>query len=229
MQIITVLIILLLVVSIASIVKVANAQVSDKIYPPDSKPFGLTYGQWSEKWWKWSLGIAMADNPAGDETGERCATSQIDPHVWFLAGTFGGPVTRSCTIPDGKSILIPLINNECSYLEFPAYKTTPELEKCAKDFVDKVSNLQLSIDGVTVPDLTMYRFKSGLYNFTMPQDNVLGLAAGTTDSIADGYWVMLKPLNKGTHEIKFGGSVVDVSTTSNINFATAATYHITIQ
>lgn len=69
---ITVLITLSLVVSgTVSLVSVINvsAQVSDKIYPPDSKPFGLTYGQWSEKWWQWSLGIAMADNPAGDETG----------------------------------------------------------------------------------------------------------------------------------------------------------------
>lgn len=218
-----------MIVPVVNFVHAQQDKVSSQIYPPDSKPFNLTYGQWSEKWWQWSLGIPMADNPAGDETGERCATSQNNPNVWFLAGTFGGPVTRNCTIPDGKSILIPLINNECSYLEFPAYKTQPELEKCSTDFVDKVSNLQLSIDGVNVPDLTKYRFKSGLYNFTMPQDNVLGLAAGTTDSIAEGYWVMLKPLTKGTHELKFGGSVVDVSTTSNINFATEATYHVTVQ
>jgi hypothetical protein len=63
----------------------------------------------------------------------------------------------------------------------------------------------------------------------MPQENVLGLAAGTTDSVANGYWVMLKPLSKGTHEIKFGGSVVDVSTTSTVNFATSAAYQVTVQ
>lgn len=212
-----------------SIVNFAYAQVSDKVYPPDSKPYGLTYGQWSEKWWQWSLGIRMADNPGGDETGERCASSQNDPHVWFLAGTFGGPVSRTCSIPENRSIFIPIVNAECSYVEFPAYKTVAELEKCASDVINKASNLQASIDGVSIPDLQKFRSKSGLFNFTMPADNVLGLAPGKTDSVAEGHWIMLKPLSKGDHEIKFGGSIVDVSTTSNINFATSSTYHVTVQ
>jgi len=176
-----------------------------------------------------TFAMPMADNPAGDETGEKCAQAQNNPSVWFLAGTFGGPVTRSCVIPQGKAILLPVVNNECSYLEFPAYKTEAELTKCASSLIDKATNLKVTIDGVNIPDLNKYRFQSSLYNFTMPSDNVLGLAPGTTDSSANGYWIMLKPLTKGTHTIEFGGSILDVSTTSNVNFATDATYHLTVQ
>lgn len=150
----------------------SSAQESDKIYAPDSKPFGLSYGQWSEKWWQWSLGIPLADNPGGDETGEKCAQAQNDTHVWYLAGTFGGQVTRNCTIPGYKAILFPIINNECSYLEYPAYKTEAELRKGATTIVDKVQNLKASVDGVHIPDLKKYRFESSLYNFTTPIDNV---------------------------------------------------------
>ena len=212
-----------------SIANFALGQISEMVYSPDAKPYGLTYGQWTANWWQWSLGIPMSDNPAGDETGERCASNQNDPNVWFLAGTFGGSVSRTCTISGNRSILIPIVNNECSYLEFPAYKTVAELEKCNTDLVNKASNLQASVDGKPVGDLQKFRFKSELFNFTLPADNVLGLAPGKTDSVAEGYWIMLKPLSKGEHEIKFGGSIVDVSTTSNINFATSATYHITVQ
>jgi hypothetical protein len=212
-----------------AMIAITRAQQMPQVYAPDEKPFGLGYGQWSVKWWQWSLGIPMADNPAGDETGEKCAQAQNNPNVWFLAGTFGGPVTRSCVIPQGKAILLPVVNNECSYLEFPAYKTEAELTKCASSLIDKASNLKVTIDGVNIPDLNKYRFQSSLYNFTMPSDNVLGLAPGTTDSSANGYWIMLKPLTKGTHTIKFGGSILDVSTTSNVNFATDATYHLTVQ
>ncbi len=74
----------------------------------------------------------------------------------------------------------------------------------------------------------LFWFKSELFNFTLPVDNVQGLAPWKIDSVAEGYWIILKPLAKGDHEIKFGGSIVDVSTTSNINFATSATYHITV-
>ncbi len=124
---------------------------------------------------------------------------------------------------------MPVVNNECSYLEFPAYKTEAELTKCASSLIDKATNLKVTIDGVNIPDLDKYRFQSSLYNFTMPSDNVLGLAPGTTDSSANGYWIMLKPSTKGTHTIEFGGSILDVSTTSNVNFATDATYHLTVQ
>lgn len=27
------------------------------VYPPGSKPYDLTHGQWSEKWWQWALSI----------------------------------------------------------------------------------------------------------------------------------------------------------------------------
>jgi hypothetical protein len=33
-----------------------------------------------------------------------------DGPVWFLAGTPGGPVTRDCTIPEGKQLYFPLVN-----------------------------------------------------------------------------------------------------------------------
>jgi hypothetical protein len=218
-----------LVVLSLSMISLVNGQVLDKVYAPNTKPFGLTYGQWSEKWWQWSLSIPLADNPGGDDTGEKCAVGQSDINVWYLAGTFGGPVVRNCKIPEGKAIFFPVVNSECSYLEFPAYKTETELRKCAVTFADKVSNLDASVDGVKIPDIQKYRFQSGLFNFSLPAENVLGLAPGTTDSVADGYWIMLKPLAEGEHTIQFGGSVVDVSITSSINFATQATYHITVE
>jgi hypothetical protein len=218
-----------LVVLSLSMIGLVNGQALDKVYAPITKPFGLTYGQWSEKWWQWSLSIPLADNPGGDDTGEKCAVGQSDINVWYLSGTFGGPVVRNCKIPEGKAIFFPVVNSECSYLEFPAYKTEAELRQCAVTFADKVSNLDASVDGVKIPDIEKYRFQSGLFNFSLPAENVLGLAPGITDSVADGYWIMLKPLAKGEHTIQFGGSVVDVSITSSINFATQATYHIIVE
>lgn len=214
---------------IFSISTFATAQESPIVFSPNEKPFGLSYGEWSAKWWKWSLGIPTADSPAGDETGAKCGQSQNDPHVWFLAGTFGGPVTRNCIVPEGKAILLPVVNNECSYLEFPAYKTEAELTNCASSLIDKATNLKVLIDGVAIQDLNKFRFQSSIFNFSLPSDNVLGLSPGTTDSSANGYWIMLKPLSKGVHTIEFGGSILDVSTTSNVNFATDATYHLTVK
>src|SRR5262249_12325700 len=68
--------------------------------PIHSSPFGNTYGEWSARWWQWALSVPTATNPIIDSTGAQCAQAQTGK-VWFLAGTFGGAVTRSCTVPQG--------------------------------------------------------------------------------------------------------------------------------
>src|SRR5947209_6336709 len=33
------------------------------VHPPCSKPYGLTYGEWSAKWWQWVYSIPVGTNP----------------------------------------------------------------------------------------------------------------------------------------------------------------------
>ena len=61
------------------------------------------------RWWQWVISIGQSENPLLDPTGADCAVGQEGP-VWFLGGTFGGPATRSCTVPAGKALLIPVLN-----------------------------------------------------------------------------------------------------------------------
>ena len=42
-----------------------------------------------------------------------------------------GPATRTCSIPSGKAILLPLINAQCNYLTKPNLKTNSQLLDCA--------------------------------------------------------------------------------------------------
>lgn len=200
---------------------------NQSIYPLDSKPYGLTYGDWTAKWWQWALSIPTKDNPVVDETGEKCGAGQNDTNVWFLAGTGGGKVTRSCTIPAGKAILIPIINVQCDY-STPESKTESDLRQCAKEDQDKATNLHVAIDGVAITDLSKYRVQSPLFNVTRPPDNTSGLPAGTTQSVSDGFWILLKPLPPGKHEIRFSGSLVDYTATAPLNFISDATYNLMI-
>jgi hypothetical protein len=62
------------------------------VFSADSKPYNLTYGEWTAKWWQWGYSIPKNINPAYDNTGKNCAQKQNGP-VWFLAGTFGHSVT----------------------------------------------------------------------------------------------------------------------------------------
>jgi hypothetical protein len=208
--------------------EIEGSDISQSVYPINSKPYGLTYGEWSAKWWQWALSIPTKDNPVADETGEKCAVGQNDPNVWFLGGTGGGKVARECTIPAGKAIFFPPINVECDYLSAPDLKTESDLRRCAKADQDKVTNLQVTVDGVAIPDLKIYRVQSPLFNVTIPKDNVIGSPPGTTRAVSDGFWILLKPLPVGKHEIHLSGSLVDFTTTGPLNFVSDAKYDITI-
>ena len=59
------------------------------VFPADSKPYGLSYGEWTARFWQWLHSIPKQDNPAADTTGKNCGLKQTGP-VWFLPGTYGG-------------------------------------------------------------------------------------------------------------------------------------------
>ena len=198
-------------------------------FSTNSKPYGLTYTDWTAKWFQWLLSIPENSNPSNDETGRNCSINQNDPNVWFLAGTGGGRAERTCTIPAGKAILFPIINVECSYAEFPNLKTESELRACAKSDQDKVTNLEASIDGMKIQDLNKYRIQSVLFNVTLPTNNILGQKAGITEAVADGFYILLQPLPAGNHEIHFSGLLVDYTTTGPQNFGTETIYHLKVQ
>ena len=185
----------------------ANNSLPLAIFRANSKPYGLTYGEWTAKWWQWGYSIPKDINPAYDDTGKNCAQKQNGP-VWFLAGTYGHAVNRECNIPAGKAILFPILNSECSFAEFPNLKTLSELRLCAKTIQDQVSSLKASVDGIPMPSLQEYRIQSPPFSFTLPQNNIVGLPANvTTEAIADGNWVFLKPLSPGSHKITFMGGI----------------------
>ena len=133
-------------------------------------------------------------------------------------GTYGKQVVRECTIPEGKAILLPILNSECSFAEFSDLKTIQELRMCAKTIQDQVTQLHASVDGVDIPEseLRKYRIQSPPFNFTLLKDNILELPFNTTtQAVADGNWLFLKPLAAGKHEISFKGDTANSSATNS--------------
>jgi hypothetical protein len=197
------------------------------IFPPDSQPYGLTYGEWTAKWWQWAHSIPTESNPLLDQTGKDCAQAQNQTGpVWFLAGTGAGSAERTCTIPAGKAILLPIIN---SANVRTAGETNEELLAGVKELEDKVTTLEASIDGTPLQNLWNYRIQSPFFNETLPKENVLGVPEGTYLAVADGYWLFLEPLPPGQHEIRLHGAIIDPTAISPTpSFETAVTYHLTL-
>ena len=198
-----------------------------QLYPIDSSPYGVPFANWTGQWWKWALEAPEARNPVSDVSGKNCAEGQEGP-VWFLAGTYGGSASRSCSIPADKAILWNPISQECSYAEFPALKTESDLRACVKNFQDKVTDVEVVIDGTSIKDLKSYRIQSPLFNFSLPEDNVLALPAQNTTGVSDGIWVFLHPLSPGNHQIHSKGVSVDFTGPAVQNFVADVKYNLTV-
>lgn len=216
------------VLVVASLISTAKAdEINPGLFSTDSKPYGLAFPQWSEKWWKWMISIPQPQNPLNDNTGENCGNGQNDSHVWFMTGTGSGTVVRSCNVPSSKAILIQPVGNECSYAENPSLRTESELRNCAITG-DQTTTKYISIDGRNVQNLERYAVQTPLFDLTLPQNNIFGAPAGPTKSVGHAYMIFLQPLKVGKHEIRFGQTTVNPDT-GITNFAYDVTYHLTVK
>jgi hypothetical protein len=237
------LITLLAAVALLSLPVLAMAQgrPNSRIASPRAMPYGLSYGEWGAEWWKWALGIPLAEHPLLDETGEFADVDQVGP-VWFLAGNFGGTSERTVEIPAGKALFFPIINAawwapedlelaadvaELLGLD-PDYLTDEELLRLLANFsVSGVTELSLTVDGVEMQNLLNYRAESPAFHIE-DTDFLDDLGYDPVEdrlAVADGYWIMLAPLPVAEHTIRFKGAV-----DNDIlgGFVVDVTYYITV-
>jgi hypothetical protein len=185
----------------------ANPVPAGVALPPDGKVDGLDLGAWSARSWQWFFSLPRDVNPYFDATGEICGYGQSGP-VFFLSGAEGS-VERSCVIPQGVHVFVPLFGSECSTVEPPPFfgRDEAELRRCASEAVDHaagifdMSTMALIVDGETIADLTSYRTETPLFRLWLPEENLLGSEQTVAESVADGYQVMLSPLSPGEHEV----------------------------
>jgi hypothetical protein len=182
------------------------------------KPYGLTYGEWTTKWWDWIMPIPKERSPLHDITGSRWNTNQPSSDVWYLIGNFATEENvkkrifprRRITVEAGRSILFPVLNCMASFLE---YSGDPYHLKTHEDLIRHVEN---DVNGVKRKDLFINNKKYDpiriasdpkIIKVSVIKDNAFDIKnSGITDAAADGYWAFIKKLYKGHYTISFEGS-----------------------
>jgi hypothetical protein len=211
-----------------------SALNSVNILPPGGKPYGLTYAQQQMKYWKWQIGIPAKDNPLNDPTGEKCAAGQLNSSspLFYLSFNNGGISQRTCKVPVGKALFIPVMQVEWSQKEAPK-DTAQDLIKAATTDQDSVNSLYLKIGDKEwkYQDLLKYRTHTGIFNVTFPDNGLFGiLHGGPTITAGDGFYIMTEPLAKGTYPVHFKSSLICTQPDCvDPNFAQDITYTIIAQ
>jgi len=169
----------------------------------------------------------LSNNPLYDDGTGKFTTEAQSGDVWFLAGSWIGTKQLTCKVPVGKAIFFPIINVEGSKIEGMG-ESEADFRNYANAIMNNVTELKVSVDGKPLQNLKDYRTDSGLFEFTLPEDNVLGLPAGPSPSVSDGYWIMLTPLPAGKHTIYIYGKAEHVPPDDSI-FVTEMTYNLEVQ
>ena len=203
---------------------VTGADLGELVLPPDAPAYGLTYEAWTARFAQWAHSLPAAIHPASDPTGALCGLGQVGP-VFFLVQAGGqDAVERTCTVPAGTALLLPLLDASCTTVEPPPFHGRDEaaLRACTEAWFATAVELTAVVDGETIPDLERYRVQSDLFAVALPAGNMLGVEPTVTQGVVEGYWLLLAPLPVGEHELRFGGSLPDS------DFSTEVTYHLTV-
>jgi hypothetical protein len=182
------------------------------------KPYGLTYGEWTRKWWDWIMPIPKEKSPLLDDTGSRWNTNQPISDVWYLIGNFATEENakkrkfphREITMEAGRSILFPVLNCMASLLEYSGdpynLKTHEDLIRHVENDVNSVKRRDLYINNKKY-DALRIASDPNIIKVSVIPDNAFNIRnSGITDAAADGYWAFIKKLYKGHYTISFEGS-----------------------
>ncbi len=177
-----------------------------RLYPRESNPYGLTYEEWSIKWWRWLLKIPIKNNPAFDPTGKNAYIYQNNPFVFFLCQTFdnsGFAPIRNVTVQKGRSLFLPIIN----WISVSPQDgvTDEDLFQKAQNKMNSIENLDLNLNGERIDKgLEEYRVKSHVFDVTLPTDNILKLGSGEWKVVSDGYWILTEAVTVPIYLTTFG-------------------------
>ncbi len=178
--------------------------------PSDTAVDSAGQARWSERWWQWVARFDAADVPYLDPDGRRCAQHQEQGAVWFLAGTDGNfDAVRSCKVPADRHLFVPLINwvVTAGPPGDAAWSCEQKRAQAARFAEHVISGLVL-LDGRPVGEFKRMRVAS--------QDCFSG--PGGVSGASDGYWLMLKPLPPGKHQLAIAATFREGPRESMQNF-----------
>lgn len=215
--------------------------VSDEVfYKRKEQPFGRSWEEWSAEWWKWLLSTTDRNNPVNDATGELQSIGQQDANVFFLAGTHATEAERIVNIPEGKAVFFPTCVMSASYAEFPLLKSEEDLRRYASEG-NQVNDMGITLEGETFEgaqigkhtlnktELLEFAVKSPLFEVILPVHNIhLYAKGGRTEVVSDGYWVFLKPLQRGRYTLIVTQDTKDDRTTLTLNCSYVLTYRLLV-
>jgi len=223
-----------LVAALAALLLVAAGSISARagggdVLAPESLPYGLSYQEWSAKWWQFYYGqstnhLEPLGSPGICEGPAR--------HVRFLNGAPSSTTeTNHVTILADTPLFFAILgfaadNTSCPTNTFTTNSADVLAAEAVAGWTGAATLTTCTIDGVAVagldnPTNTVYNVVSTPFSYTTAEEgNIVAEAEGEPclpggltvyPAVADGVYLMLSPLSVGKHAIRFVGVAGPIS------------------
>ena len=194
-----------------------------ELYSKDEKPFNTPLEGWMSKWWQWW--VAVPSEPEGEELVKPggCLINNSQSMVMLMETTVNGIRHQNCKISSTQGIIVPLWTAfmEGSVAPYSNYSYA-QLSKAAREELDLGAvTSKVLVDGSQVAEMSVNsnmrpwgldyqiitlknvtELYSKGFNITIPENtHIPEQNAGTWRSGAHGWFLFIKPLPLGTHEI----------------------------
>jgi hypothetical protein len=178
------------------------AEAAPLPFDPQS-PEGL-----AARWVRWAAATGATRSPIADVTGLYSDLNQ-PADVWFLAGTFGGDVRRSCPAPADRPIFLPAF---CYWVAGPDVDgTVPTMRAAFGGLKVDGREIELDVYGTSVP-----------FEVVGARGNTVTGNNRPAPATAWGYCKRLDPLSPGDHLVK-------VSVGADHGFLLRVAYYLTVR
>lgn len=208
------------------------------IYSVDSTPYNSTYQNWVQKWWQWYVSVPKTHSPnfpnyPNHITTTDCSVMQEPSNPVFYLFT---PLTDmanvewTCTVPKGKSILLPVVSAAADFGDptLPS-RTDQSLVTTVKPGND-YAQIKVELDGKVLGFNSdpKWRIMTDFFNITLPEYNLWDdkESPGTYRAVAEGYNLFLKPLTPGEHLLTYEAATIPPNENQ---YAQTVTYHLIVK
>lgn len=182
-------------------------------------PYGIPLEKWAAEYWQW-VATLSPDTPMDPTTQkhECLMGSDSGNQMVFLISPYEMEYSADCKIPSGKSILVPLLVGECDPTVDDARAKTGKIQDlwaCAKDADEGLKSWSVKLDNKTLfqkigdEQVNMHLLKEILvrnassFTLNIPEVNRFEVEKGSYSAVVDGYYLILKPLPIGTHNLEY--------------------------
>ncbi|MGI0031876.1 MAG: hypothetical protein ACRD97_01235 [Nitrososphaeraceae archaeon] len=212
--------VMLFVLLFSATVMVPMAYAID-VFHKDELPFGKTYEDWVQDWWRWNA--AIPGDPETTFAGVKengCLINKEGPVAMLIDPAIGGQHHQRCEISSNQGILFPAWSALCSgALKGNENMSFNELSECARQYdlgkvtvnawVDNKPLAQVKAeDYKTINLINATELYTKGFNITVPEDSNLAVDyPGTHLGATHGWYIFLKPLPVGEHTVRYVNDV----------------------